>query len=204
MRGTLFLRPLKKTHPTIVLVIVEQEDDERMRRAAGGDTDAFGQIVRAHQKRLLGFAARMLNGDADAAQDIVQEAFVRLWHARDRYEPRNRLDTFLLRIVHNLCRDEARREARGGGAAQPLDECADLVSSAAPLADALRASAVREAVADLPPEQRAVFVLSQYEGLRYHEIADLLQCPVGTVASRKHAAVAALRSKLRPWFDEET
>lgn len=63
--------------------------------------------------------------------------------------------------------------------------------------------AVRAAVLALPEAQRTVFVLSQYEGLGYREIAAVLDCPLGTVASRKHLAVETLRRRLRPWIENE-
>ena len=177
------------------------EDDRLMARAAAGDTGAFGCIVRRHQARLLGFARRFLPHEpAVAADDVVQEAFVRLWHERERYEPRGRLVFLLLQILRNLCRDRARASASFPSALS--DEPADT-----DIFDDLRAralaEAVQQAVAELHEEQRAVFVLSYYEGLRYQEIADLLDCPLGTVASRKHQAVRTLRRRLAGWLDNE-
>jgi RNA polymerase sigma-70 factor (ECF subfamily) len=180
----------------------DNEDDRLMARAAAGDTGAFGCIVRRHQARLLGFARRFLPHEpAVAADDVVQEAFVRLWHERERYEPHGRLVFFLFQIVRNLCRDRARASASSFPSALS-DEPADT-----DIFDDLRAralaEAVQQAVAELHEEQRAVFVLSHYEGLRYHEIADVLDCPLGTVASRKHQAVRTLRRRLAGWLDNE-
>lgn len=180
-------------------------DDFLMGRAAAGDTEAFGRIVTAYQPRLTRFAERMLGGDAEAARDIAQEAFLRLWRNRERYEPQGELERYLLRTVHNLCRDDRRRRARFRGPTIALEDCGTLGDTRSlPPHEAMQAhslsEAVRVAVGCLPEPQRAVFVLSHYEGLGYQEIADALGCPIGTVASRKHLAVAALRHALREWI----
>jgi len=173
-------------------------EDALMRRAAGGDTQAFGVIVQAHQSHLVRFATRLL-GDSDAAQDAAQEAFLRLWRLRASYRSRGCLQAYLLRTVRSVCLDYARasrpweplEEGTSGAASDP----ADLAQSRS-LNDA-----VRLAVQSLPEPQRVVFVLSQYEGLSYAEIADVLDCPLGTVASRKHQAAETLRRKLHSWRD---
>ncbi len=175
-----------------------EDDDALMRRAAGGDAQAFGQIVQAYQGRLMRFAGRLL-GDSDAAQDAAQEAFLRLWRLRTRYQPRGCLQAYLLHTVRSVCLDYARAYHPW----EALEEGADVgVSDPASLAQGRGlADAVRRAVLSLPEPQRAVFLLSQYEGLSYAEIADALDCPVGTVASRKHQATETLRRKLSAWRD---
>lgn len=169
-------------------------DARLLRRAACGDAGAFGEIVRGHQARLLRYAARMLGGNADAAEDAVQEAFVRIWRARERYAKTQagalRVDALLLRTVHNLCLDDLRR-ARPA----PLNERTETPDKQGDRSADL-AERARLAVGALPDTQRAVFVLSEYEGLRYEEIAALLDIPMGTVASRKRLAVVALRRAL--------
>ena len=170
-----------------------------MRRCAREDDPAaFEQIVRGHQERLLRYAARMLGGDTDAAADVVQDAFLTLWTGRHGYRPCGRLRAFLLRTVHNRCLDDRRspRHRRS----LPLADCPE---PAAPFAPEFAGDVVRDAVMDLSEPLRAVFLLSEYEGLTYAEIAEALDCPMGTVASRKHEAVARLRRVLAPWFPSE-
>lgn len=174
------------------------DEEALMRRAAGGDTAAFGVLVRTYQSRLVRFAARLL-GDTDAAQDAAQEAFLRLWRLRAAYRPRGCLQAYLLRITRSVCLDYARvrpaweplEERTGGATPDPAE-----LAQASGLAEA-----VRQAVQSLPEPQRVVFILSQYEGLSYAEIAEVLDCPVGTVASRKHQATETLRRKLYSWRD---
>lgn len=175
-----------------------EDDDALMRRVAGGDAQAFGLIVQAHQGRLVRFAARLL-GDSDAAQDAAQEAFLRLWRLRTRYQPRGCLQAYLLRTVRTVCLDHVRADRPW----EPLEEGAggDAPDPAMLVQGRGLAGAVRRAVLSLPEPQRAVFLLSHYEGLAYAEIADALDCPLGTVASRKHQATETLRRKLSAWKD---
>lgn len=175
------------------------DDDALMRRVAQGDARAFAQVVQAYQGRITRFAARLL-GDSDLAQDAAQEAFLRLWRLRDRYQPRGCLQAYLLRTIRTVCLDYAR-------AARPCDtldwDRKDPTAGPERLAQQRgHADAVSQAVYSLPEPQRAVFLLSQYEGLSYAEIAEVLECPVGTVASRKHQATETLRRKLSAWRDE--
>ncbi len=171
-----------------------------MRRTAGGDTAAFGALVRTYQARLVRFAVR-LTGDSDQAQDAVQEAFLRLWRLRASYEPRGCLGAYLFRAVWSVCLDYA----RASRPAEALDEnaAADAPGPEALAEAEILADAVRRAVLALPEAQRAVFILSEYEQLSYVEIAGVLDCPAGTVASRKHQATETLRRKLFSWKDPE-
>lgn len=181
----------------------EVEDDALMRRAANRDTVAFGQIVRRYQSPLLRAASRFLVNDTDMAADAVQETFLRLWQAAPTYSPQGNLRAYLYRILYNLCRDARRRE-------RTTDRLEDFppFTSASPTPEIaldrrLLSDAVRCAVEELPEGQRAVFLLNQYEGLSYRAIAAILDCPEGTVASRKHLALEALRHRLQPWMTGE-
>lgn len=177
----------------------EAWEDTLMRRVAGGDRRAFAVIVQSHQTPLIRFAARLTN-DPEAAQDAVQEAFLRLWRGRERFRPCGSLRSFLFQSVRRLCLDHL-RAARPWAA---LDERLPAVEPdpAETAQSVALADAVACAVQALPEPQRAVFLLSHFEQLPYAEIAEILDCPVGTVASRKHQAVAILRRRLAPWKDE--
>lgn len=179
------------------------DDDALMQQVIAGDTQAFGQIVRRYQAQLLRFARRALSSP-EQAQDVTQEAFLRLWRGRARYQSQGRLDRYLLRVVRHLCLDAMRSE-------RPLDSLEDgaecIPSRYKALSAAVEAQQMAQEVAralhSLPPSQREVFILSHYEGLTYMEIAHLIGCPLGTVASRKAQAIAALRRKLHAWQEEE-
>ena len=180
----------------------EATDDDLLFRTAEGDRIAFGLLIRRYQGIVTRFACRLLNADQSAAEDIGQETFLRLYHSSATYTARGQLRAYLLTITRNLCRDHQRR--------QRPTESLDVVSehpSSALNAEALvlqqeRSEAVRQAISALPEEQQTVLILSHYEGLPYHEIAVILGCPTGTVASRKHHAVAFLRRRLHAYLEE--
>jgi RNA polymerase sigma-70 factor (ECF subfamily) len=181
------------------MVTHEESDDRLMARAAGGDTQAFDAIVRRHQHRLQRFATRMLSGDSARGADVAVGAFLRLWEKRREYRTGGNLLSWLLTTVYRLCLDAlAQERCRPVG----LDDF-EVVDATAAVADRVErtalAQAVRDAVMELPPEPRAVVVLSVYEGLSYEAIAEALEIPVGTVASRKNHAIATLRRRLAAW-----
>jgi len=176
-------------------------DDDIMTLAMQGDQSAFARVVKNHQERLHRFACRMI-GDRDAAGDIVQDTFIRLWQSRDRYQPNGAAVAYLLHIVRSACIDyvrygKNRRCVRIDDDTPAASSCEEIA-----FAGALH-EALDQALLRLPESQRAVFVLSEYDGLTYQEIADVLGCPHGTVASRKYAAVEALRNALRLWLEGE-
>jgi RNA polymerase sigma-70 factor, ECF subfamily len=164
---------------------------------ASGDTEAFRRLVQTYQGLLLRFATRFLCGNAETAKDVVQEAFLRLWGARETFRMDGNVRGWLLKTTHRLCIDHLRRmhSTVGIGEAEP-----DRRPSPAVQAErVLQSEAVRVAIANLPEGQRAVVVLFVYENLSYEEIAQVLEIPMGTVASRKHQAIATLRESLQEW-----
>jgi RNA polymerase sigma-70 factor (ECF subfamily) len=178
-------------------------DDILIQQIVEEDTQAFGKLVQRYQRRIVRFAERML-GEADAAQDIAQETFLRLWRARSRLPLQGNLGCYLFRIARNLCLDYL----RSAHTTETLDDQADLLPAAgSDLAASVQAKALAEAVRcivqALPEPQRVVFILSHYEELSYQEIAEVIGCPVGTVASRKYQAVETLRRRLAPWREGE-
>lgn len=175
-----------------------QPDDVLMQLSANdSDTQAFGCLVRRHQARVLSYAARMFGGDIDTAADIAQEVFLRLWESRSKYTPRGTLLSYLLHIAHNQCLSRFRYAARLSE--KPLEDYHHIPTSPSLFG---KARAVRDAVIDLPQDHRAVFVLSEYEGFSYAEIAEILGIPEGTVASRKNRAITLLRADLTRWLND--
>ncbi len=189
----------------------ERTDEQLMLESARGDRDAFGEIVSRHHQRALDLAYRLC-GDGELARDAAQESFLRILRSAHRYEARARFSTYLFTVVRNTVRELCRRQRRRREL--PLEgstEGADDVTTPA-LAETLPGPPAPDALLEdrelgrrlvaalraLPEGLRAVFVLSELEGLRYREIAGICGCPIGTVASRKHAAIAALRRTLGP------
>lgn len=177
-------------------------NDDLLTRALLGDKDAFACVVKTHEGRLYRFACRMV-GSHDAARDIVQDALIRLWQSRERYRPQGSDIAYLLRILRNACFDHVRANKNWDHVR--LEE--DIRDTSPSCEEAAFAGALSDALGQallcLTEAQRVVFVLSEYEGMTYQEIADVLGCPPGTVASRKYAAAEALRKELRPWLEGE-
>jgi RNA polymerase sigma-70 factor (ECF subfamily) len=148
-----------------------------------------------------------MTGDEHLGQDLAQEAFTRVYLHRDAYDGRAKFSTWLWRIALNLCHDELRKRKRRGYLADiesgdleaVLAEAAD-ESSPAPDVVTQQSEAVRlvqQALQRLPERYRAILVLRHYEGLRFREIADVLDLPEGTVKSRMAEALDQLHLILR-------
>lgn len=180
-----------------------------MRRIAVGDKDALGELYERHRPGLLRFFTH-LSRDAVHAEDGVQETFLRVWRAAPRYEPRARFTTWLFQIAKNLWlteRDKRKRRPALGVDGPPPGADGDAPSSGGPADGELGPgeaasqnelhAAVRRAVDRLPEGQRLVIVLAEFQGLPYREVAAILDIPVGTVKSRRHAADKRLREVLK-------
>jgi RNA polymerase sigma-70 factor (ECF subfamily) len=183
-------------------------DTELMLRVKRGDPRAFADLVERFVRPLASFFHR-LGADAATAEDCAQDVFLKLFRTRAAYEPRAKFTTYLFSIARHHWIDVVRHRAAGpttvssdaGGGDETHGSPADRLVAADPAVDARAqagevAAALRRAVAALSGEQREVFALVQQEGMRYQEIADLLGIPVGTVKSRVHAVMQALRDRL--------
>jgi RNA polymerase sigma-70 factor (ECF subfamily) len=182
--------------------IVPLSDEQAMARVQNEDDEAaFELLARRWRQAVWRLCARMTQ-DPHRAEDLAQEAFLRLYAHRRRYRPEARFSTFLWRIALNLCRDEYRRIQRRQElnlAEPPLESPASLQNSGSPTLSpdesaiaGEEAEQVRRAVARLSESQRAVLVLRHYEGLKFREIAQVLEIPEGTVKSRMAEALVQL------------
>jgi RNA polymerase sigma-70 factor (ECF subfamily) len=148
-------------------------DEELMLAAGAGDLEAFEQIVLRHQKSAWNTAHRFL-GEVQEAEDVVQEAFMKILEAAGRYRPSASFRTYLYRIVVRLCLDRVRKKA-------PLytDTPPEPVDPAPGVSEDLlaveRDQAVRSALNKLPDNQRTAIILKYYEGLGYSDIAEVLE-----------------------------
>jgi RNA polymerase sigma-70 factor (ECF subfamily) len=159
-------------------------DDKALLAAhLAGDGDAFGELVRRHRDRLWAVALRTL-GNPDDAADAVQNALVSAYRGAGSYRGDAAVTTWLHRIVVNACLDLLRRQKVRPTDPLPDDESrhpADPVDSIGARDTAI---VVEQALATLPPEQRAAIVLVDIQGYPVEDAARMLDCPVGTVKSR--------------------
>jgi RNA polymerase sigma-70 factor (ECF subfamily) len=184
----------------------DRDDGELVRRCQAGDLAAFEPLVEKYRERVWRLAYQILR-DREEAWDCAQEAFVRAYQSIGSFRRQSAFYTWLFRITVNVTTDRHRaRQARGrafGTEQVPEEEWAR--SAADPAAGPAEAAAEQErrarierALAALPPKARTIIMLSDLEGLTYREIADVLNCPIGTVMSRLHNARKRLRAVLGP------
>jgi RNA polymerase sigma-70 factor, ECF subfamily len=177
------------------------DDDELslIGRVAAGDVEAFKTLHRAYQKRLFAYSMKMLE-DAGAAEELCSDVLLDVWRQAAQFGGRSKLSTWVFGIAHNKALNALRKSTRRNHAALehaaatpdgrpgPEDE-AELRDTRARLAAAL---------GKLSREQREVVELTFYHGFSYEEIAQIVNCPAGTVKTRMFHA----KQKLREWLGE--
>jgi RNA polymerase sigma-70 factor (ECF subfamily) len=177
--------------------VSEPADDLLISQTLSGDQKSYEILVKRYQKRVHRLAQRLVR-DADAADDVAQEAFIRAYYALSRYEQGRNFYFWLSRIAVNLALNHLSREKRL--VALPEDDTnLDPALSTDPTAEAdasqLKAR-IGEAIEKLPLHQRSVLLLRAQEGLSYQEIARNLDISIGTVMSRLSRARQALKELL--------
>lgn len=164
-----------------------------MLRVKAGDRGAFEELYHLFEKPLTNYLFR-LSGNRARAEDLLQDAFLRLWKAAPTYEPSAKVSTYIFRIAHNLFLNDAARRR------EKALESVDAETRSDPGSDLSRRevqSAVQRAVEALPEGEREVLLLSEYNGFKYAEISEILGIPVGTVKSRMFSAVQRLKEALK-------
>ncbi|WP_394849307.1 RNA polymerase sigma factor [Pendulispora brunnea] len=191
----------------------EVTDEALMIRYQRGDGTAFAQLVRRHQTALYNFAFRQLGGATQAAEDVVQDAFVRVVQNAADFKHEARFTTWLYTIARNLCIDQMRKralrrhpsldEARSGDAQgdgegptlgeQTADARANVERDAGGTEIKQR---IAKAVEGLPDDQREVFLMRELANLPFKEIAEITGVPENTVKSRMRYALERLQDAL--------
>ncbi len=171
-------------------------------RASGGDLRAYAALVKRYEERMYYTAYRILHQRQDA-EDCLQETFLRAWdHMKDLKDPRA-FRSWLYRMVTNLALDILRKRERQGQALESyraevirIGPAENLDTPREVLRKAREAERIERAIEDLAPKQKIVFVLRHFQGLSLREVADILECPVGTVKATLHAALGKLQKNL--------
>jgi len=171
---------------------MEYSDHDLMARIKNGSQEAFADLVRRHQDSLVNFFRRL--GAITTAEDLAQETFLRLFKYRKKYRPDAKFTTFLYTLARHAWADSMRKAKRGETLATRLADGQDGSPDAAP-PDSHAQIDANTAMALLPEKLRVVVVMSIYQGLRYEDIADALDVPVGTVKSRMFLAIRRLQEK---------
>ena len=201
-----FLHPMQDPNP--------QDADpgrELMLAFQQGADPAFERIIGLYSERAYALFVRF-TGRHEGCEDLVQELFLRMWRARDRYQPTARFSTWMYRIAFNLAANEGERrktrsslslerDALENGGGDWEDDGAPQPSDAAQTQDVVQQ--VREAIAALPETQRMALILARYEELSHHEIGEALGLSAKAVKSLIHRARESLRSRLANMIAED-
>src|SRR5215210_989610 len=180
-------------------------DAELVVRALSGREDGFEELVRRYQRPIVAYVYRMV-GDYDAALDLAQEVFIKVYNSLGRYRPEFKFSTWIYRIAHNAAIDHLRRvgaarieemevEGEGGTSFEkPLASKAPTPEQETERGE--RRAEIEEVVAQLTPAYRELIVLRHSHDLSYDEIAEVTALPLGTVKNRIFRAREAMRELL--------
>jgi len=188
----------------------DNSDQQLVERVQAGDKSAFDLLVRKYQHRVLKLVSRFVS-DAAEAEDVAQEAFLKAYRALASFRGDSAFYTWLYRIAINTAKNALVSNRR-----RPVDFDLDLqdpeqydrharlkegdTPEGVLLTEEIR-SVVEKAMEQLPEDLRTAIVLRELEGLSYEEIAEAMDCPVGTVRSRIFRAREAIDKKLKPLLD---
>ena len=176
-------------------------DQRLMRSFAARDPDAADTLYRRFAGRIYGLGLVMLGSDA-AAQDLVQDTFVKLWRSAERYDrSRGKLETWVLLMARSLAIDAIRRRVLEARSLDRMDHPAEADEGPGPDDQVVildLTERARRAMSSLPPEQRAALELAYLGGKTSTEISDLEGIPVGTAKTRIRAALLRLREVMAP------
>lgn len=184
-------------------------DIQLVERAQAGDQRAFELLVRKYQYKIIQLVSRLV-GEGEAP-DVAQETFIRAWRALPGFRGQSAFYTWLYRIGINTAKNYLVSRSR-----RPADQDIDMADAelfghtehlsdidtpeAELLTDEIKQT-VTEVITGLPPDLRQAITLRELEGLSYEEIAEVMDCPIGTVRSRIFRAREAIDAALKPLLD---
>jgi RNA polymerase sigma-70 factor (ECF subfamily) len=189
-------------------------DEELMLSCRDGDEGAFEMLYRRYEKPIFSFIYRMVLSAADA-EDLCQETFLKVIRAKKKYRKTAKFKTWLFNIALNLCRDRTRRmkfrshlSLNSTAFSQDNDEIQVQQSICDPLSDPTKRAQtaemkalVQQAFTKLPQQERTVIILRQYHAMKFSEIAEIMNCPVGTAKSLNHRGCEKLMKALSKYVE---
>lgn len=180
------------------------DDNLLIKKVQQGDARAFTELVNRWHTKIHRFAFRFF-ADADEANEITQKTFIKTYQKVKDLDDPDRFGSWIYRVANNLCLDELKRAGRRKSTAleawveQSGDVKSDIQSPAAELQQKELGEIIQQALLILPDEQRVVIILKEYEGLKFREIAEILEVPESTVKSRLYYGLKATRRVLKKW-----
>jgi len=188
-------------------------DQQLVARVQKGDSRAFDMLVLKYQHKIMGLISRYVH-DSDEVQDVAQEAFIKAYRALPRFRGDSAFYTWLYRIAINTAKNHLVSRSRRPPGSDVEIEDAEYFEAG----DALRTietpesalfgaelkAVVERAIGELPDDLRTAVTLREFDGLSYEDIADVMDCPVGTVRSRIFRAREAIDKQVREQLDGES
>lgn len=184
-----------------------ETDQALVERAQRGDTRAFDLLVKKYQHKIIGLIGRYVHDHAEV-HDVAQEAFIKAYRALGKFRAESAFYTWLYRIAINTAKNHlVSRGRRPPGSdldivdAEIVDQSgrlSDIESPEASIARDQLEAAVFEAIEQLPEDLRTAITLREFDGLSYEDIAQIMDCPVGTVRSRIFRAREAVDRHIKP------
>jgi RNA polymerase sigma-70 factor (ECF subfamily) len=181
-------------------------DKQLVARVQKGDSRAFDMLVLKYQHRIFGLISRYVN-DADEVQDVAQEAFIKAYRALPKFRGDSAFYTWLYRIAINTAKNYlVSRSRRPPGSDVEVEDAEYYASGTAlheietpesALFGAELKAVVETAIRELPEDLRTAVTLREFDGLSYEDIADIMDCPIGTVRSRIFRAREAIDSQVK-------
>ncbi len=176
-----------------------EDDRELVREAQGGSERAFNELVLKYRKNVYLTAVGMI-GDADDAEDIAQDVFVKAYESLSLFRGDSAVYTWLYRITVNLCLNRLRkRKVRSFFGLEEVSQTLAAPEGAEPAELQELNKRLRKAISELPEKQRAVFILRHFHELPHADIAQIMDRDVGTIKANYFQAIQKLRAKLGPY-----
>ena len=172
------------------------EDSGLVARAGSGDRVAFEELYRRHRDRVYGLLWRLAGGDAALAEDLLQEAFVRVWQKLDSFRGESRFGTWLHRLSANVALSDRRIRLKRVHRETALDEAVERTATGERDVRAGQQMDLERAIAALPERARTVLVLYDIEGYSHAEIAAMTDMAVGSSKAQLHRARKLIREDL--------
>jgi RNA polymerase sigma-70 factor, ECF subfamily len=193
------------------MAIQSDPDAALMLRVKRGDRAAFAELVDKYKQRLMNFIYHRLRDEAEA-EDLAQNVFLQVYKSRSRYKQTAKFSTWLFTIAHNLCLNELRRRSRHPAESleethteneeQPPRQIEDKTQAPAPdnVLHGELAQKIKEALDELPENQRSAILLCREQDLSYEQIAKVLRCSLSATKSLIHRGRETLKEKLKPYL----
>ena len=187
------------------------KDELLIYKFRSGDVGAFNTLVWRWEKQIYNFILRYL-GDTEASKDVLQRTFIRVYKNLSKLRDPGKFSSWLFQIALNQCKDELKKRKHNFFSIDEIrrnDDCEDKEIRVAPI-DTDRqpddiaqqeniSSILKRALQSIPPEQRVVIIMKEYNGLKFVEIAEILKEPLNTIKSRMYYGLTALRKTFEKW-----